>query len=134
MTALDCAHQDVGARLATHLRVTYQSHAAKRIAADFDVEEVTARGWLKGRMPVSRHLTRMVARWGKPFLDFLYAPVLGDPDLDIRLDRAIAEMTVLQAEFRRQRDAETARRVARVVPPVAAGAEQRAGGASRAAR
>lgn len=131
MTALDHTHDDVGARLAAHLRVTYQAHAAKRIAADFDVEQVTARGWLKGRMPVSRHMTRMVARWGKPFLDFLYAPVLGAPDLDIRLERAITEMTAVHAEFRRLRDAENARRVARGLPPVAARKEQQPGGISR---
>ncbi|OWJ67431.1 hypothetical protein [Inquilinus limosus] len=112
MTSLDLAHDEIGPRLAAHLRSLYPKHAAKRLATDFGVEEVTARGWLAGKRPSNRHMDRMFARWGRAFFDFLYAPIAGATDIDSRLDRVAADVAALQAELRRARDAEAARRVA----------------------
>jgi hypothetical protein len=128
MVALDAAQDTIGPRIASHLRTLYPKNAAKLIAADFDVEEVTARGWLAGKQPSNRHMTRMIARWGKSFLDFVYAPLTGALDIDTRLDRVVADIAALQAELRRMRHAEADRRVAGTLAHVARRGEQRARG------
>lgn len=131
MTSLDLARDDIGPRIAAHLRTLYPKHAAKRLASDFCVEEVTARGWLAGSRPSNRHMDRMIARWGNSFLDFVYAPITGAPDLETRLDRVFADIAALQAEIRRMRHAEAHRRVAGALAPVARREEQRSGGIPR---
>jgi hypothetical protein len=127
MIAVDAIHDDVGSRVASHLRKLYPSNAAKRIASDFDVEEVTARGWLAGRQPANRHMTRMIARWGASFLEFIYAPITGATDIDTRLDRVVSDIAALQADLRRMRHAEAGRRVVGALAHVARREELGAG-------
>jgi hypothetical protein len=103
MTWADVCPEQVGARVADHLRVIYQRNAEKTIACEFGVHEATAKGWLAGSMPANKHLTKMISRWGKTFLDFIYSPVIGVSDIDTRLERALAEITAIQAETRRIR-------------------------------
>lgn len=131
MTWADVCPEQVGGRVADHLRAIYPRHAEKLIAEDFKVHEATAKGWLSGNMPANKHLTKMIARWGKNFLDFVYAPVIGDPDIDIRLDRVVADIAALQAELRRMRHAEGHRRAAGAVAPVARGDEHSSSGLPR---
>lgn len=128
---------EVGARVSSHLRVLYPRDAAKSIARDFGVGVDTAKGWLSGRPPANRHMTRMVARWGKTFLDYVYAPHIGASGIEQRVERVLADMAALQADLRRLRNA-TSRRLEPQLDSNGAGAggdlDGPAGSADRAGR
>jgi hypothetical protein len=71
MTAVALA---VGQRTAAWLRQQYPNAHAKRIARDFNVDERTAKSWLAGKPPSTDYWHSCVARWGKGFVAFVYAP------------------------------------------------------------
>jgi len=64
---------EVGSRIAAWLRQAYPDNRAKRIARDFGCDERTAKSWLAGKRCENHHWDRMVARWGKAFLGFVYS-------------------------------------------------------------
>lgn len=47
-------------------------HKRKRIAQDWGVSEALARTWLEGKIPASRHLVRMIAKWGTAYIAFVW--------------------------------------------------------------
>ena len=88
----------VGARIAAWLR-PYQY---KEVARLFDVKPRTANAWKAGNLPQMRHLVVMVDRWGLEFLEYIFAPVLNESDLDLeaRLESIERSMAVLRGEIR----------------------------------
>lgn len=99
----------VGDRLAAWLRQAYPDAKAKRVAADFDVDERTAKSWLSGALPKNKHMLAMKQRWGWRFVAFIYQPMdfAGQADLRARLDVLDTEL----AEVRRLLADRKARRV-----------------------
>lgn len=87
---LDGAHP-VGQQLAAWLA----PYPAKRLARLFGVEPRTAKAWRSGELPQNRHLIAMVALWGRPFIDHIFAPVLvpAPADLARRLERLQIEIS-----------------------------------------
>jgi len=120
MAWADVCHEQVGIRVADHLRVIYPRNAEKLIARDFKVHEATAKGWLAGNVPANKHMTRMVQHWGKTFLDFIYAPVIGAANIDTRLESLISEIAAIRADNRRTTIA-PALRMDGAIPHVASG-------------
>lgn len=45
---------------------------AKQVACDIGAEVRTVHSWRQGQWPAGQHLKAMVARWGRPFLDFIF--------------------------------------------------------------
>lgn len=77
-------------------------YPAKELARRFDCSLSTAEGWRQGRtLPQARHMVHMVAQWGPTFLDFVYAPVLEDADLDRRLEACEQMLAAVRKEIRR---------------------------------
>ncbi len=62
----------VGPRCATWLREVYPANRGKLIARDFGVSESTVWRWLAGEAPTVRVLEEMAARWGRPFLGYVF--------------------------------------------------------------
>jgi hypothetical protein len=85
----------VGQRTAAWLRQKYPDAKAKRIARDFGVAKITAKGWLKGNRPSNDHWDLMVARWKKEFLAFVYSPTF-DWAENLRLE---VEIETIQARL-----------------------------------
>ena len=120
MTAVDLSTA-VGDRARQWLRQRYERDAAKRIARDFNVGQRTAETWLAGAKPADRHLWAMVARWGRPFLDWISMPALTpeeEASLDERLERLEADLRNLLADLVA---AERPQRVAPMGPASSAG-------------
>jgi hypothetical protein len=88
----------VGGRIARWLK-PYQY---KEVARLFAVEPRTANAWKAGNLPQMRHLTAMVERWGIEFLEYIFAPVLAEADLDLegRLESIERSMAVLRGDIR----------------------------------
>lgn len=85
----------VGQRLAAWLKQAYPLTAkAKRVAADFGVDERTAQGWLTGALPKNKHMLAMKARYGWKFVAFIYEPFdwAGKAELRARLDALDREL------------------------------------------
>ncbi|MHB2165657.1 hypothetical protein [Alsobacter sp. R-9] len=89
----------VGPRCATWLKELYPNHRGKLIARDFDVSESTVWRWLAGEAPTVRILEEMSARWGRPFLEYVFAGQDGPAGDD--LQRLIA----IRAELDRREEA-----------------------------
>lgn len=70
---------EIGARRAAWLRDTAYvgAHKAKRVQGDWDCSLATAERWLAGEMPGNAQLEREMRRWGRPYVEFLFAPALG---------------------------------------------------------
>lgn len=92
------SRSQVGHRVALFLRQPSFHRPIKQWARDFDVAPATVRSWLDGNNPQMKHFSMMVAKWGWPFLEFIFHPVLEDetPTLDERLNRMEAEMAALR--------------------------------------
>ncbi len=66
----------VGQRVAAWLRQTYPTGVrGKQIARDFSVALPTVDRWLAGYRPAGGVFDRMVARWGRAFLAWVYQPL-----------------------------------------------------------
>lgn len=78
LTAAAYEPAPVGECVAAWLRQWRPSDTAKHAAVAFDVAVVTAKGWLAGRRPSNEHLDRMIARFGRPFVAFVYQPICPD--------------------------------------------------------
>jgi hypothetical protein len=84
---------EIGARRAAWLRDTAYvgNDKSKRMQADWDVSHATAERWLAGEMPGNAQLERELRRWGRPYVEFLFAPALGIvPAMGAPLLRVIA--------------------------------------------
>lgn len=70
---------------------------SKQLADWFDAEPRTAKAWKGGQWPLVRHLLRMLARWGQPFVDSVLAPCWRerDEDLLLRLERMRLEFDAI---------------------------------------
>lgn len=94
------AVSEVSERWRQHL----ENRPAKALAREFRVEIRTAEGWKAGTLPQNRHLVAMASVWGVGFLEFIFAPVLAETDLDVtrRLKRAEAELASINLELARR--------------------------------
>jgi transcriptional regulator with XRE-family HTH domain len=63
----------VGPRCASWLKEVYPANRGKLIARDFRVSESTVWRWLAGEAPTVRVLEEMAAKWGRPFLEYVFA-------------------------------------------------------------
>ncbi len=79
MPKRDAILPDVGARWADALRRRYIFCAAKRIAADFDVDVRTAKGWLGGQAPMAAYYQIAWQRFG---IDFIVETLSPFPNVD----------------------------------------------------
>ena len=88
----------VGVRIAQWIR----PYEAKELANLFGVEPRTAQTWRRGNMPQGRALVAMTRRWGAEFLEFIFAPVLAESDLDLeaRLESIERQLATLRGEIR----------------------------------
>jgi len=95
------AHKKIGCgyRCAIWLRQAYGYNRGKSIARDFGVSENTAWLWMSGKCPSIWHLEAMVARWGRHFLEYVFA------DLDEPTE-AIETILKIRAELARRDTAE----------------------------
>lgn len=77
--------------------VWLRPYSAKQLALWFDSEPRTAKAWKAGQWPLVRHLLRMLARWGMPFIDTVFGPVWreNDQDLLLRLERMRLEFDAI---------------------------------------
>lgn len=69
--------ESAGERCADFLKEQYNSPRAKRIARDLQCSPVTAQKFLDGKLPGNKHLFRLAARFGLPFIEYIYAPAVG---------------------------------------------------------
>lgn len=71
--------------------------STKQLALWFEAEPRTAKAWKAGQWPLVRHLLRMLARWGQPFIDAVFSPVWreSDQDLLLRLERMRLEFDAI---------------------------------------
>ena len=89
----------VGPRCATWLKEVYPANRGKLIARDFSVSHSTVWRWLAGEAPTVRVLEEMAAKWGRPFLEYVFAGSAGPAGDDLQrlvairdeLDRREAE-------------------------------------------
>ena len=89
----------VGPRCAIWLKEIYPANRGKLIARDFRVSESTVWRWLAGEAPTVRALEEMGAKWGRPFLEYVFAGSAGPAGDDLQrlivirdeLDRREAE-------------------------------------------
>jgi hypothetical protein len=65
----------VGDRCAIWLRAGYKINRGKSVARDFNVSENTAWLWMSGKTPSVWHLEAMVAKWGRPFLEYIFQDI-----------------------------------------------------------
>ena len=86
-------HQQVGERWANALRRRFGANAAKRFAADFNVNYRTAHGWLSGRPPYAVHYIRAWELFGLEFINETLNP---------RAPKSAAEIKQAFAEVRRR--------------------------------
>lgn len=95
----DVATEQVGARLAWFLSGAYAGGAKrKRIARDFEVSPDTAKGWLNGTRPASRHFDTMVKKWGREFLRFVYPATADERDAELQQLKQIAAHLLTRIE------------------------------------
>lgn len=88
---MDVTTEQVGARLSWFLAGVYAGGAKrKRIARDFEVSPETAKGWLNGNRPGSRHFDAMVKMWGREFLSFVYPATAEQRAVELKELREIA--------------------------------------------
>lgn len=82
-------------------------HKRKRIASDWGVSEALARQWLEGKLPRSIYLTKMIARWGRAYVGFVWQGCDWARGLmvDDGLDRAAAQLATLQKQIEELRRA-----------------------------
>lgn len=102
----------VGPRCATWLKEVYPANRGKLIARDFRVSQSTVWRWLAGEAPTVRALEEMGAKWGRPFLEYVFAGSAGPAGDDLQrltairdeLDRREAEAKArakeVEGEFR----------------------------------
>jgi len=92
----------------------------KELMADFGCAEQTAKLWRQGKMPENRALVAMVARWGQPFLHYIFAPALAavDRDLVAQLEAVEASVSLMRERIAHERRRSAALRL----PAGAAGA------------
>lgn len=83
-------YQKVGERWADALRRRYGANAAKRIAADFNVNYRTAHGWLSGRPPYAVHYMRGWELFGIDFINETLNP--NAPKSSAEIKEAFAEI------------------------------------------
>ncbi|MCZ8102307.1 MAG: hypothetical protein O9972_30995 [Burkholderiales bacterium] len=81
----------VGPRCATWLKEVYPANRGKLIARDFRVSESTAWRWLAGEAPTVRVLEEMGAKWGRPFLNYVFAGSAGPAGDDLQRLMAIRD-------------------------------------------
>ena len=68
-------HEATGCAVADYCRGKYPRHTAKLVARDVGCEPATAKRWLAGYLPGSKHLLTMLDRWGLEFLVILLEPI-----------------------------------------------------------
>jgi hypothetical protein len=81
-------------------------HKRKRIASDWGVSEALARQWLEGKVPASKHLVRMIARWGAAYLAFVFEPCgqwARELSMIDRIQRAAAEADAIKRDLEKLR-------------------------------
>lgn len=82
-------------------------HKRKRLASEWGVSEALARQWLEGKIPTSKYLTRMIARWGRAYVGFVWQGCDWARGLmiDDGLDKAAAQLAALQRQIEELRKA-----------------------------
>lgn len=65
----------------------------------------TVEAWKAGRtLPQEKHLAAMARRWGRPFVEHLFAPLLGlEVDVEARLDRVLADIQHIKGDIEHER-------------------------------
>lgn len=100
--------------MARQLAVWLAPWSAKEVAAmvstpDSVVDYRTAEAWKSGRtFPQTKHWAAMAARWGRPFLDCVFAPALAEADsadIDVRLERVLRDIDLIRLEIKNERKA-----------------------------
>ncbi|MBK1640252.1 hypothetical protein CKO24_14525, partial [Rhodothalassium salexigens DSM 2132] len=92
----DDLEEILGPRLADWLR----SYDYKTVAAMFPpTAPQTAKRWKAGSLPQVPHMAAMVERWGRPFVDHVFEPLLGDVPLERRAERIEADMRQLRKDL-----------------------------------
>lgn len=86
-------HEATGYAVAGFCREKYPRHTAKRVARDVDCEPATAKRWLQGHLPGSKHLLTMIQRWGPEFLVILLEPIDETMARNVRLDNDIKKLS-----------------------------------------
>lgn len=77
-------------------------HKRKRISSEWGVSEALARQWLEGKIPSSKYLVRMIAKWGRSYVGFVWEPCgqwAREMLMDDGLDRAAAQLETLQKQL-----------------------------------
>ncbi len=84
------------------LRQFVSQWPAKQVARDTGAGLRTVNGWRQGNWPAGQHLKAMVARWGRPFLDYVFP----DPSAQELQQEALvlARAQIELARLRQERD------------------------------
>jgi hypothetical protein len=96
--------QDVDRQVQERFGDWAQRYPVKVLAQIAGAEQRTAKGWRNGQFPRSPHFSRMVAHWGRQFLDHVYGHLLhDDPTPEQRLDRIEQDLVALRRSIHRAR-------------------------------
>jgi transcriptional regulator with XRE-family HTH domain len=74
---IDDTTREVARRVATWLKHAYPLNAGKEAARAFKVSPHTVKKWMQGELPPrNRKLMAMIKLWGRPFVNYVFAPLL----------------------------------------------------------
>ncbi|MGE0718527.1 MAG: hypothetical protein AB7P02_23975 [Alphaproteobacteria bacterium] len=76
MPGCEIASGAVGLRVAEWLAQNFPGWSLKAIARELGASHHTVKRWCSGERPANDAFDAMVARWGKAFVDHVYAPVI----------------------------------------------------------